>query len=139
MPVVALFMAINIIIGCYAAIRLGYGPPNWQTALNQVVRLTTFQHYLNEGRYWLERKAPWTEKFFNRFHIPKPIIFVDVSVLEEEAEILEGNEENETDDNADEAQEEVPNEIVDGSSGEPIENLPAAQESPTPASGQPAP
>ena len=86
MPFVALFMVINVILGCYVAIRLGYGPPNWQKALNLLVPLTTFQDSLNDGRDWLEAKAPWTVKYLNRLNLPKPLIFVDVTVSEEETE-----------------------------------------------------
>jgi len=85
--VAALFMVINVIIGCYVAIRLGYGPPDWKTALNLVVRLTTLQDRLNAGRDWLDRKAPWTDKFLDYLNVPRPIIIVDVP--EEEAEIKE--------------------------------------------------
>jgi len=83
MPAVALFMAINIIAGCYLAIRLGYGPPNWQTALNLLVRITTFQDRLNEGRDWLDNKAPWADKLLNRLNVPKPLMIVDVSAKDE--------------------------------------------------------
>jgi hypothetical protein len=91
MPFVALFMVINIILGCYLAIRLGYGPPNWQKALNLIIPLTTLQDSLNDGRDWLEKKAPWTVKYLNRLHIPKPIIFVDVTAPEEGTEEEEEN------------------------------------------------
>ena len=111
MPFVALFMVFNIILGCCAAIRLGYGPPNWQTALNQVVLLTTFQDSLNDGRDWLEKNAPWTEKYLNRLRIPKPIIFVDVTVALEEAE---QEDENVPD-------EEVASEADDEASADPID------------------
>ena len=83
LPAAALFMAINFILACYIAIWLGYGPPNWQTALNLVVRLTTFQNYLNAGRAWIEKKAPWAEKILVRLHVPKPIIIVDTTYAEE--------------------------------------------------------
>jgi hypothetical protein len=56
MPFVALFMVINIILGCYLAIRLGYGPPNWQKALNLIIPLKTLQDWLNDGRDWIEMK-----------------------------------------------------------------------------------
>ena len=134
---IALFMVINIIVGCYVAIRLGYGPPNWQTALNQAVRLTTLQNYLNEGRDWLEKKAPWAERLLHRLHVPKPIIFVDVTVIEDEEEEEEGaeekfeeNEENETDGNIDGKKEEVTNEIVGELSGEHVEKLMDTLDSP---------
>ena len=78
MPFVALLMVTNLIVGCYVAILLGYGPPNWQTALNLVVRLTTFQNNLNDGRDWLDKKAPWADKLLNRLNVPKPIVIVDV-------------------------------------------------------------
>ena len=86
MPIAALFMVINFIAGCYVMIRLGYGPPNWQTALNQVVRLTTLQDQLNRGRNWLDKKAPWADKFLNRLNVPKPIVIVDTTPEEEEEE-----------------------------------------------------
>jgi len=91
MPFVALFMVINIILGCYLAIRLGFGPPNWQKALNQVAPLTTLQDWLNDGRDWLEEKAPWAVKYLNRLHLPKPLIFVDVTAPEEGTEKEEEN------------------------------------------------
>ena len=72
----SLFMVINTIIVCIVAIRLGYGPPNWQTALNLVVRVTTLQDQLNKGRYWLDQKARWADKLLHRLHVPKPIIIV---------------------------------------------------------------
>jgi hypothetical protein len=78
-PVAALFVAINIIVGCYAAIRLGYGPPDWRTALNLVVRITTLQDRLNASRDWLDKKAPWADKLLDRLRVPKPIIIVDPS------------------------------------------------------------
>jgi len=77
-------MAINIILGCYAAIQFGFGPANWQTALNQVVPLTTFQDYLNAGLDWLEKKTPRVGELLNRLHVPKPIVFVDVTIMNEE-------------------------------------------------------
>ena len=79
-------MVVNIAVGCYAAVRLGYGPPNWQSALNLIVRLTTLQNSLNAGRDWLDKKAPWTEKYFDKLRIPKPIIIVDTTPVEEEPE-----------------------------------------------------
>ena len=111
MPVAALFIAVNIIIGCYIAIRLGYGPPNWQTALNQVVRLITLQDYLNVGRSWLEKKAPWADKILDRFHVPKPIIIVDTTPEEED-------EEEEIDE---EVNEEVSAEITSEQPEEPVD------------------
>jgi len=83
-PAAALFMVINVIVGCYVAIRLGYGPPDWKTALNLVVRLTTLQDRLNAGRDWLDKKAPWTDKLLDRLHVPRPIVIVDVPEEEEE-------------------------------------------------------
>ena len=83
-PLVACFMAINIILGCYAAILLGYGPPNWQTALNQAVPLVTLQDYLNESRDWLVKKTPKIDELLNRLHVPQPIVFVDVTAVDEE-------------------------------------------------------
>ena len=97
MPIVALLMVTNIILACYVAIRLGYGPPNWQEALNLIIPLTTLQDHLNEGRDWLEEKAPWTERYISRLHLPRPIIFIDTSVIEEDEgesgeEVLEHDE-----------------------------------------------
>ena len=86
-PVAALFVATNIIIGCYVAIRLGYGPPDWKTALNLVVRVTTLQDRLNASRDWLDKKAPWADKLLVRLGVPKPIIIVDAPEPEEEEEI----------------------------------------------------
>ena len=86
MPFVALFMVINIILGCYVAIRLGYGPPNWQTALNLVVPLTTLQDCLNDGRAWLEKKTPKIDKLLTKLHVPKPIIFIDTRIIIEKEE-----------------------------------------------------
>jgi len=83
MPIVALFMVTNVIVGCYLAIRLGYGPPNWQTALNLIVPVTTFQDRLNEGRDWLNKKAPWADELLNRLNVPNPFMIVDPSVAEE--------------------------------------------------------
>ena len=83
-PAATLFMVINVIIGCYVAIRLGYGPPDWKAALNLVVRLTTLQDRLNAGRDWLDVKAPWANKVLDRLHVPRPIIIVDVPEEEEE-------------------------------------------------------
>jgi len=83
-PLCALFAVINVIIVCYFLIRLGYGPPNWQTALNLVVPLTTFQDCLNSGRDWIDSKAPWADKLLNRLHVPKPIVIVDTTPIEEE-------------------------------------------------------
>ena len=85
-PLITLFVVINLIIGCYVMIRLGYGPPNWQTALNLIVRLTTLQDCLNGARDWLEQKAPWADKFLERLHVPKPIVIVDTTPVEEEEE-----------------------------------------------------
>ena len=111
-PLVVLFMAVNIIFGCYVTIRLGYGPPNWQTALNQVVPLTTLQDYLNESRGWIEKKAPKIENLLQRWHVPKPIIFIDTTVQEEEDEIdAEVPEEQTEEESADAPVEDVPNEL----------------------------
>jgi len=77
-------MAINVIVGCYVAIRLGYGPPDWKTALNLVVRLTTLQDRLNAGRDWLDKKAPWANKLLDRLHVPRPIVIVEVPEPEKE-------------------------------------------------------
>ena len=103
MPIAALFMVINFIAGCYVMIRLGYGPPNWQTALNQVVRVTTFQNQLNKARDWLDKRAPWADSFLYRLNVPKPIIIVDTTPEEEEEE--EGEEYSE-------------DEVLDESAGE---------------------
>ena len=84
MPFVGLFVLLNVIVGCYVAIRLGYGPPNWQTALNLVVSLTSFQDGLNAWRDWIDRKAPWADKLLTRLHVPKPIMIVDTSIHDEE-------------------------------------------------------
>ena len=85
-PAATLFMAINVIVGCYVAIRLGYGPPDWKTALNLVVRLTTLQDRLNAGRDWLDKKAPWANKLLDRLHVPRPIVIVEVPEPEKEEE-----------------------------------------------------
>ena len=113
MPVVALFMVINIILGCYVAIRLGYGPPNWQKALNLLIPLTTLQDGCNDGRDWLETKAPWTVKYLNRWNIPKPIIFVDVTVPEEGTEQEEENVSEE--ESVSETDDELPSDQADNS------------------------
>ena len=84
MPIAVLFAVANVIVGCYIAIRLGYGPPNWQTALNLVVRVTTLQDRLNEGRDWLDRNAPWADRLLHRLRVPQPIIIVYPSEEEEE-------------------------------------------------------
>ena len=88
-PVVILFMLLNVIVGCALAIRLGYGPPDWKTALNLILPLTTLQDQLNAGRDWLERKAPWADKFLDRMQIPKPIIIVEVPETPEEEDEAE--------------------------------------------------
>ena len=77
MLAVALFTAINVIVGCYVAIRLGYGPPSWQVALNLVVRVTTLQDWLNAGRDFLGKKARWADMLLVRLRVPKPIIIAD--------------------------------------------------------------
>ena len=86
MPVIAVFMVINIILGCYVAIRLGYGPPNWQKALNLIIPLTTLQDGINDGRDWFEARYPWAVKYLSRLNIPKPTIFIDVTAPEEGTE-----------------------------------------------------
>ena len=83
MLVALVLMVINFILGWYVAIRLGYGPPNWQTALNLIIRMTTLQDYLNVSRDWIDRKAPLIDKLLNRLHVPKPIIFINTSPAEE--------------------------------------------------------
>jgi len=85
-PIATVFVAINIIIGCYVTIRLGYGPPDWKTALNLVVRLTTLQDRLNASRDWIDKKAPWADKLLVRLRVPKPIIIVEVPEPEEKEE-----------------------------------------------------
>jgi len=118
-PLITLFVVINLIIGCYVMIRLGYGPPNWQTALNLIVRLTTLQDCLNGARDWLEQKAPWADKFLERLHVPKPIVIVDTTPVEEDEEEEEPVEEH--------ADEEASNE--EASNGEvadvPVEEHPS--------------
>lgn len=104
-PLCALFSAINVIIVCYIMIRLGYGPPNWQTALNLVVPLTTLQDHLNDGREWIDKHAPWADKLLNRIHVPKPIIIVDTTPIEEEEEV--------TDEMQDESENEQTGEAID--------------------------
>jgi diguanylate cyclase (GGDEF)-like protein len=78
MPAVALFMIANVLVACYFAIQFGYGPPDWRTALNLVVRLTTLQKRLNAGREWIDQKAPWLDKLLDRVHVPKPIVMVEI-------------------------------------------------------------
>ena len=80
-PAATLFMAINVILGCYLFVRLGYGPPDWKTTLNLVVRVVVFQDRLNQGRDWLEKKAPWTDTFLDRLCVPKPIIIVEIPAV----------------------------------------------------------
>ena len=92
-PLALLFMGINILIGCYVAIRIGYGPPNWQTALNLVVPLTTLQNCLNDGRDRLDEKIPRADRLLNWLNVPKPIVMVDTSP--EETDVSEGFEEDE--------------------------------------------
>lgn len=99
MPIVTVFVVANILIGCYVAIRLGYGPPHWVTALNLVVPALELQNRLNAGRDWLEEKIPWTIKLFKRFDLPNPIIFIDISAVEDtesEEETPETTESEET-------------------------------------------
>jgi|GEM_PF-2173159 len=118
LPAAALFMAINVIVGCYVAIRFGFGPPDWKTALNLVVQVTTLQDRLNEGRDWLDKKAPWTDKFLNRLHVPRPIVIVEVPEEEEnkEDETEQNNESNEVSSETSKAGEagEANNEAADG-------------------------
>jgi len=103
----ALFMVINIIVVCYITIRLGYGPPNWQTALNLVVRLTTLQNRLNSCREWIDKKAPWMDKLLYRLHVPKPIMIIDTS-FDEFEESDEIPEESISEESTDETTEESP-------------------------------
>ena len=91
MPIIGLFIVVNTIVGCCLAIRFGYGPPHWITALNLVVPAVEFQDWLNDSRDRLELKAPWTKKIFDRLNIPHPVIFIDVSAVE----LLEGEDEEE--------------------------------------------
>lgn len=132
MPLVALFMVINVIIGCYVMIRLGYGPPHWVIALNLVIRVTTFQDCLNAGRDWLEQKAPWTTKLFLRLHIPKPIILVDI-LGEEEGVVNEAEKADAEDANAEKADAEDANKAEDESAAKPSDvvedNLPEKTDS----------
>jgi diguanylate cyclase (GGDEF)-like protein len=46
--IIFLFVTINILLGCYAAIHFGLGPPDWKTALNQVIDLPFFQDCWND-------------------------------------------------------------------------------------------
>jgi len=114
-----LFMVVNLVVGCYVAIRLGYGPPNWQTALNLVVRLTAFQDCLNAVREWLENKSHWADRLLHRLHIPKPIIFIDttpiISIEEDEEHI--DKEAEETNGEPTEEQHEEINEGLNENSG----------------------
>ena len=112
----ALLTAINITLGCFIAIRLGYGPPNWQTALNLLVRLTTLQDYLNAGREWLEKKVPKVDKLLTRLPIPKPIIIIDTSPIEEEEE--EEEEVKEESVKEEQIDDEIPTAVPDESAGE---------------------
>ena len=100
-PLVALFMAINVILGCYVAIQFGFGPPNWQTALNQIVPLTTLQDYLSDGRDWLGKKVPKADGLFNRLRVPKPIVFIDTTVVAEEEEISDEEPEVQAEESSD--------------------------------------
>ena len=86
MPIIIVFTVVNIALGCYIAVRLGYGPPNWQSALNLIVRLTTLQNCLNAGRYWLDDKYPKAGAWLDRLRIPKPLVIVDTTPIEEEPE-----------------------------------------------------
>jgi hypothetical protein len=120
MPILALFILINVIIGCYVAICLGFGPPNWQTALNLVVPLTTLQSYYNDWRDWLDEKAPKIANLLNRCHVPKQIMLVDPSlpeVPEPEEEYVE--EAEETGDGESETDEEPADETDSESTGTP--------------------
>jgi hypothetical protein len=89
--VVALFIAINIIVGCYTMIRLGFGPPDWKTALNLVFRVTTIQDQLNAGRNWLAQKAPKIDTLLTRLCVPQPIIIVQMPKRETNDETGENN------------------------------------------------
>ena len=129
LPLAALFMLINLLLGCYVAIRLGYGPPHWILALNLVVPATTFQNRLNEWRDWLEQKSPWIERLLLRWHVPKPMIFVDITAkeegekeeLEEEAESKEKSEEEKSEEDTDDVGEESAVEPTDSSEDAPLE------------------
>ncbi|MDR0610574.1 MAG: GGDEF domain-containing protein [Planctomycetaceae bacterium] len=48
--IIFLCVTTNILLGCYAAIHFGLGPPDWKTALNQVIDITVFQDYWNDLR-----------------------------------------------------------------------------------------
>ncbi len=41
----SLLVLANILFGCYIAIRLGYGPPDWKTALGMVVDIEKLQRF----------------------------------------------------------------------------------------------
>jgi len=86
LPIAAVFMLINCALGCYIAIRLGFGPPNWQTALNLIVPLTTLQDCLNACRDWLSEKYPKADDVFIRLRIPNPIVIVDTTPWDDEEE-----------------------------------------------------
>ena len=111
--ILTFLFVINLIIGCYVLVRLGYGPPNWQTALNLIVRLTTLQDCLNATRDWLENKAPWIDRFLTRLRVPKPIVIVDTTPVEDEEEqgeeyiAAEENDDVATDEPAEELSEDV--------------------------------
>ena len=105
---IALLLAVfNFVLGCCLMIRLGYGPPNWQTALNLIIRLTTLQDFLNAVRDWLEQKAPWADRLFERLHVPKPIVIIDTTPEEDEEE-EEVEEEEYIAEEPDESSEESP-------------------------------
>jgi diguanylate cyclase (GGDEF)-like protein len=38
-------------LGCYVAIYFGFGPPDWKTALNQIIDIPRVQDYWNEFRF----------------------------------------------------------------------------------------
>ncbi|MDR2114930.1 MAG: diguanylate cyclase [Planctomycetaceae bacterium] len=45
--IIFLCITTNILLGCYVAICFGFGPPDWKTALNQVIDIPRFQDYWN--------------------------------------------------------------------------------------------
>ena len=123
-PAVLVCTGINIIIGCYVVIRLGFGPPDWKTALNLAVPVTTLQDRLNEGRDWISKKAPKIDQILDRLHVPKPIIIVDVP--EEEENENEQGQEAEVIQKPDEANSNVVGETADEPASVPTENFSAA-------------
>ena len=116
-PAATLFVAINIIVGCYVAVRLGYGPPDWKTALNLVVRVTMIQDWLNTGRDWLRKKVPRVDQFLDRLRVPKPIVIVEMP--EEEAPEEETPKEGEMPEKVETSEEEPMNDETGKANVEP--------------------